>query len=51
MQTFHVGPDSLAVSKGVYPDFAQEDIDGEPRYTPDVDIGADEYHETPIGRQ
>jgi hypothetical protein len=51
VQTFHVGPESLAVSKGVYPDFAQEDIDGEPRYTPDVDIGADEYHETPIGRK
>jgi hypothetical protein len=50
VQTFHLSADSPAVSNGVYPDFAQEDIDGEPRYTPDVDIGADEYHAEPIGR-
>ena len=51
VQTFHLAPDSGALSRGVYPDFAQEDIDGEPRYTFDVDIGADEYHATPIGRR
>ncbi len=51
MPTFHLAADSRAVSNGVYPDFAPEDIDGEPRYTPDVDIGADEYHAVPIGRK
>jgi hypothetical protein len=47
--TFHLTPNSRAVDGGVYPDFAPFDIDGEPRYTPNVDIGADEYHATPIG--
>lgn len=48
LQTFHLSPASRAVCNGVYPDFAPVDIDGEPRYTPDVDIGADEYHATPL---
>ncbi|MBL9216270.1 MAG: hypothetical protein JNG83_12405, partial [Opitutaceae bacterium] len=51
VQTFHLSPESRAVNNGVYPDFAPDDIDGEPRYTPNVDIGADEYHARPVPRR
>ncbi len=44
MPTFHHDPESPAINDGVYGDFAPVDIDGEPRYTPTIDIGADEYH-------
>lgn len=44
MPTFHHHPESKAIDDGVYGDFAATDMDGEPRYTPTIDIGADEYH-------
>ena len=51
VQTFHLSSDSRAINGGVYPDFAPTDIDGEPRYPPTVDIGADEYHKvSPLKR-
>lgn len=50
VQTFHLAPDSQSVNNGVYPDFPSEDIDGEPRYTPNIDLGADEYHAVRPGR-
>lgn len=43
-QTYHLAPDSKAVNNGVYPDYSPVDFDNEPRYPPNVDIGADEYH-------
>jgi len=41
--TFHLSPDSPAINNGVYSDYAADDIDGQPRYTPTIDFGADEY--------
>jgi hypothetical protein len=44
LPTFRLAPDSPAINSGAYPDFPPFDIDGEPRYYPNIDIGADEYH-------
>lgn len=44
LSTFHLSPKSEAINRGVYTEFAPIDIDGEPRYTPTIDVGADEYH-------
>ena len=41
--TFHLSSDSPAINNGLYTDFAFDDIDGQPRYTPTIDFGADEY--------
>lgn len=41
--TFHLAPDSKCINRGLYADFASDDIDGQPRYSPNIDLGADEY--------
>ncbi len=41
--TFHLHPDSPAINNGLYTDYAPDDIDGQPRYFPTIDFGADEY--------
>lgn len=51
LPTFHLAADSSAIDSGAYPDFPPLDIDREPRLFPGIDIGADEYHETPPGRK
>lgn len=43
IQTFHLSPESPAINNGLYQDYAADDIDGQPRYTPTIDFGADEY--------
>lgn len=43
IRTFHLAPDSPVINRGLYNHFAADDIDGEPRYTPTIDPGADEY--------
>lgn len=47
VQTFHLAPDSPAISSGTYPDHPPVDIDGEPRYGPSIEVGADEFHAAP----
>ncbi len=41
--TFHLAPDSKCINRGLYADFASDDIDGQPRFSPNIDLGADEY--------
>lgn len=41
--TFRLAPDSGSINRGIYTDFAADDIDGEQRYFPTIDLGADEY--------
>ena len=41
--TFHLAPDSASINRGIYADFAADDIDGQQRYFPTIDLGADEY--------
>ena len=43
IKTFHLSPESPAINNGLYQDYAADDIDGQPRYTPTIDFGADEY--------
>ena len=43
IKTFHLSADSPAINNGLYQDYAADDIDGQPRYTPTIDFGADEY--------
>ena len=43
VKTFHLSKDSPAINTGLYTDYAADDIDGQPRYTPTIDFGADEY--------
>lgn len=44
VRTFHLSAGSPAINNGLYTDFAADDIDGQPRYTPTIDFGADEFH-------
>ncbi len=46
LPTFHLTAESRAVHAGAYPDFPPTDIDGEPRYMPNIDAGADQFHPT-----
>ena len=43
VKTFHLSKGSPAINHGLYTDYAPDDIDGQPRYTPTIDFGADEY--------
>ena len=43
LPTYHLGPQSGAIGKGVYPNYPPQDIDGDLRMNPSVDAGADEY--------
>jgi hypothetical protein len=43
IKTFHLSPGSPAINNGLYQDYAADDFDGQPRYTPTIDFGADEY--------
>jgi hypothetical protein len=43
VKTFHLSKDSPAINTGLYTDYATDDIDAQPRYTPTIDFGADEY--------
>ncbi|MEZ5275062.1 MAG: DUF1565 domain-containing protein [Opitutaceae bacterium] len=43
IKTFHLSPESPAINNGLYQDYAADDFDGQPRYTPTIDFGADEY--------